>query len=98
MSNRNGVDEWLAGKGPTGSRSASGHKKTRSPKLKQVCFALAVFLTRPQAELKSAQSRTLKRRRRSVKKGTTGTALNFGRCGPLFQRMRGHRAEPERKA
>src|SRR5690348_1000179 len=57
--------------GLTGSRSASGHKKTRSPKLKQVCFALAVFLTRPQAELKSAQGGTLKRRSRSVKKGTT---------------------------
>jgi hypothetical protein len=51
-----GVDEELAGKRRRpGCGRASGHKKTRSPKLKQGCFALAVFLTRPQAELKSAQ-------------------------------------------
>jgi uncharacterized protein YjbJ (UPF0337 family) len=85
-----------AGQTATGQRSASGHKKTRSPKLKQVCFALAVFLTRPQAELKSAQTRTLKRRRGSVKKGTTGTGLNFGRRDSLLQRWRGRRAELER--
>jgi hypothetical protein len=39
-----------------GAGAASGHKKTRLPKLKQDVLALAVFLTRPQAELKSAQA------------------------------------------